>query len=470
MKKYFLCCLLFVPLVFFSCNDESEITPDDETTAENTEDDISDETLVINQWIDENMANYYLWNNYLPEIDYTKESNSEDYFYKLLYEDDKWSWITDDYASLNAEFSGVPVSMGYDPSFYLFGDSVSVFMVVNYVYPDSPADDAGLERGDIILSINNTELDTTNYYDLYSGSKYSVELGSASNSVISYTGESIDMTARVTDANPSIYHDIFEIDGKKIGYLVYVEFVVDDNLTFLSTLDNIFADFNSAGISDLIVDLRYNPGGEIDAAAYLASEIAPASVVSSEEVLVNMQYNDDLQAYLEYYEEDFPDYLSYKFSNEVTNANMNRVYFLTTSGTASASELLISGLEPYMDVVQIGERTYGKYTGAWVMPDDNDEWAMVPIVLKYANVNGYTEFKDGLEPDYEIEDDLLSAVPFGDTSDPMVAQAIELATGSVVATTLKTKSAYLPTFKKLKIPAKKELKRNLIVPLLKKEE
>ena len=149
---------------------------------------------------------------------------------------------------------------------------------------------------------------------------------------------------------------------------------------------------------------------------------------------------------------------------------MNRVYFLTTSGTASASELLISGLEPYMDVVQIGEWTYGKYTGAWVMPDDNEEWAMVPIVLKYANINGYTEFKDGLEPDYEIEDDLLSAVPFGDTSDPMVAQAIELVTGSVVATTLKTKSAYLSTFKKLKIPAKKELKRNLIVPLLKKEE
>lgn len=475
MKKYYLLFIVVFSLLIYSCSEEAEILQDNDKEQEedqNTEDDdsVSEDVLETNQWINEYMSDYYFWNTYLPNIDYTQQDDPENYFYDLLYEEDRWSWITDDYTSLSNELSGVPVTMGYDPSFFLFSDGDGVFIVVNYVYPGSPAEEAGLERGDIILSIDNTELDTTNYYDLYSETSYSAELGKITGNTISYTGESLSLTASVIDADPAIYYDVFEIDGQKIGYLVYVEFVIDEDSTFLNTLDNIFDEYRAAGVSDLILDLRYNPGGEIYAASYLASEIAPSGVVSSEEILVHMQYNDDLQMFLESYEEMYGDYLSYRFTNDAANANMERVFVLTTSGTASASELLITGLEPYMEVVQIGESTYGKYTGAWVIPDDQEEWAMVPIVLKYSNVNGYTDFVDGLAPDYEVEDDLISAVSFGDTSDPMVAQAIELATGTSVATAMKTKSASLPPYRMLNLHDKKELKRNLIVPLLKEKE
>jgi C-terminal processing protease CtpA/Prc len=138
---------------------------------------------------------------------------------------------------------------------------------------------------------------------------------------------------------------------------------------------------------------------------------------------------------------------------------MDRVYFLTTSGTASASELVIVGLDPYMDVIKIGEPTYGKYAGAWVMPDDAEKWAIIPIVSKYANANGYTDFVDGLPPDYEIDDDLIRAVPFGDTRDPMLAKAIELATGKsgMAKSYIKTERISFP----LIVPEEMKMKSNL---------
>jgi carboxyl-terminal processing protease len=421
---------------------------------------VPEETIVINKWIYDNLSQYYLWNNRMTTgIDNTKESDPEAYFYKLLYtEKDKWSYITSDYASLASELNGDPVTMGYYPAFYLVGTK-NVIIVVCYVYPGSSAAEAGLERGDIILTINNTALDTTNYYDMYSGTSYSVQLGTVTNNTLVATGESLNMTARVTSTDPAVEHKILDIDGYKIGYLAYVEFISGENDAFLLELDNIFSEFKAAGISDLIVDLRYNPGGEIDAALHLASEIAPSEVTESKAIMVNMVYNGDLQAYLT--SNNYESYLYYKFKTISTNINMDRVYFLTTSRSASASELIITGLDPFMDVVQIGESTYGKYVGSWVMPDDNEEWAMMPIVTKFSNANGFSDFVDGLTPDYEVEDEQVNAVPFGDPSDPMIAKAIELATGKS-AKSVKVKTPGQEMFKQI-VPAEMNLKNNLVI-------
>jgi len=438
---------------------------DEETIVDGTDDEttsISAETLATNEWIKDIMETYYLWNTKIPDVDETQEEDPAAYFDKLLYTDeDKWSWITDDYASLSAEFSGAQVTMGFEPAFYLFSDDETVFIVVKYVYPNSPAEDAGLKRGDIILEIDNTAMTVDNYYDLYSGDSYSVQLGQLSGSTIGLSGTSYDLTASVVSTDPSVYHTVLDVDGKKIGYLAYEEFVAGDDDKFLDSMDDIFTEFKSDGISDLVVDLRYNPGGEIDAASYLASAIAPSSAVTNHERLINLQFNDDVQAAYEYY---YPDELYYNFPDNSTNLNLSTVYFLTTSGTASASELLISGLEPYMDVVQIGEATYGKYTGMYVFPDDNEEWCMLPVVMKYANASGYTDFTDGLTPDYEIDDDLLDAVPLGDTTDPMLAQAISLITTGASATTASTKSAKVNLISRELKPQKLELKQNLFVP------
>ncbi|WP_423129114.1 S41 family peptidase [Gaoshiqia sp. Z1-71] len=455
MKKfsYRLLLVFLIPALVFSCKDDNDIE----------EEPIPAEVLSRNAWIKENMEDLYFWNNKIPNIDETKEADSEEYFYKLVYDtEDEWSWITDDYPSLAAEYSGVPVTMGYAPAFYLLQDNSSVVMVVKYVYPGSAAAGAGLKRGDLIISINNTNLNTSNYYSLYSGTSYSVQLGAINNNVISPTGTSLSMTARVTTTNPSIHHEVITVNSHKIGYLAYVEFISGDQDVFLHALDNIFTEFNTSGITDLVVDLRYNPGGEIDAAAYLASAIAPASVVAAKDVLVNMRYNNDLQAYLEYYSTQYAHYLAYRFTEVGANANLQRVYFLATDRTASASELLMTGLEPYMDVIHIGEATYGKYAGAWVMADDDEQWAMIPIVMKYANKNGYTDFVNGLQPDYPMDDDIFGAVPFGDPSDPMLAKAIELITGETAVASVK--SAKTEILRQQVVPKEELLKQNLIVP------
>lgn len=422
---------------------------------------IPHETLVTNNWIKESMELYYYWNDKLPTgIDYTKEADPEAYFYKLVYkEKDKWSRIESDYKKLEAELNGEPVTMGYNPSFFLIANN-KVVIAVKYVYPGSPAADAGLKRGDIILSIDNAQLDTSNYYDLYSGPAYSVQLGRLEGNTLMPTGVSVSMTARVTNTNPLIYHEVLDIDGHKIGYIVYVEFIAGEDDVLLTDIDNIFDEFKSAGISDLIVDVRYNPGGEIDAAVHLASGIAPFTVANNKDVLIKLTYNEGLESYLK--SSGHAEYLSNRFeppSDTLTNLNMSRVYFLTTSGTASASELVIVGLDPYMDVIRIGEPTYGKYAGAWVMPDDDEKWAIIPIVSKYSNATGYTDFVDGLPPDYEIDDDMFHAVPFGDKRDPMLAKAIELATGKSVSAKSLKKTERIGY--KVIVPQEMKMKSNL---------
>jgi C-terminal processing protease CtpA/Prc len=498
MKKrlfYFAAAGFFILLIMSACNKSNMVdVPEEEVEEEENEEEevitIDQETLATNKWIKENMEHYYYWNSELPdenEVNYKEESDPEEYFYRLLYKDDVWSWITDDYASLAEEYGltsgnhtkGIASGMGYDPTFYTFSDGVSVFIVVNYVYPGSAAELAGLKRGNIILTINNTKLDTDNYYDLYSGTAYSVELGkitvSGNSLYLSDSGKSLNLIATSGSFDPAIYHDVIDTLGYKIGYLAYAEFVAGTNDAYLSSMDAVFNEFKSAGVSDLIVDLRYNPGGLIDAAARLASEIAPASTVSAQDILVKLIYNDDYQAEIEKY---YPEELYYKFENIATNLNLNKVYFLTTWATASASELVITGLDPYMNVIRIGESTYGKYVGSYVIPDDNEKWAMLPIVMKYANANGYTDFADGLTPDYEIYDDLVyddSAInddliyyyPLGNTSDAMTKKAIQLIAGiKTTSVATRSKSIFTSQFSKF-VPMgnKFELKRNLFVPV-----
>lgn len=434
------------------------------------------ETIATNKWIHDDMGSYYFWTDQLPDVDYKKESNPEEYFDKLIYKDDPWSWITDDYASLAADYDGVPVTMGYDPTFYYYDNtSDRIIMVVNYVYPGSSAAEAGLKRGDIILKIDGQEFNDKNYYERYSGYSYSVLIGKAKlnnqkNIEIVDTKVTLSMTARVTATDPAIHHEVIDTLGYKIGYMAYVEFVAGEDSIFLETLDDIFAEFKSEGISDLIVDLRYNPGGESTAAIHLASEIAPATVVnSSDKFLVRLNYNSEFQAYLE----DNPRFdgnLFYRFSKLNTNLNLDKVYFLTTDGTASASELVITGLDPYMDVVQVGDSTYGKYAGAYILPDDEDEekakWAIIPIVMKYANFNGFTDFKDGLYPDIVMSDNLIFAVPFGDTADPMTKRAIEDIAGVPQSMATRSGSDLDRRYRKI-TPENRamNLRRNLYLPV-----
>lgn len=431
---------------FSACSDDEE---EDNRTEPDVPGTVDEKTLATNEWIRENMEEVYFWNDHLPNIDEKKETDPEAYFNKLLYKDDHFSWITDDYASLKSEYDGDPVAMGYDPGFYTFSEASSkVFIMVNYVYPKSGAYTAGLRRGNIILKINNQELNTDNYYDLYSGDSYSVQLGKLSNGQILDAGKTLNLTSAISDRNPAIQHNVIDTLGHKIGYLAYVEFLSGKDNIFFGNMDAVFDEFKTAGVSDVIVDLRYNPGGDIDAAVHLASLIAPATAVSANSILVNLKYNSTYQKTIE---TKYPDELNYKMENLPSNMNLQKVYFLTTERTASASEMVISGLDPYMDVIQVGDSTYGKFYGSYVLPDDDEKWAILPIVMKYSNTEDYPDFSHGLVPDVLAFDDWVTdnpvynkqyiySYPLGSSTDPMTRRAIERIAG-VSPASVATRSA-----------------------------
>lgn len=385
----------------------------------------------VNTCVYEIMDTYYLWNREMPQQRKLNFDDEPDVFFdKLLYSADHWSFIDDDSESTNAQLEGSPYSMGYSPQFHLYDGGEHVLILVEFVYPGSPADLAGLKRGDIILDINGTPLTPKNYYDLYQEKKatYTCATYDASTNTLNETGK-LTMEATVVKADPSIYDTIFYVGNKPVGYYVFTAFASDKS--YLATMDNVFDKFKEAGVKDLILDLRYNGGGDIGVASHLASAIAPANVVKNHNVLVTYVYNDLLTSY---FEED-EDEILVRFPDNDYNADIENLYVLCTEGTASASELVAIGLEPYMNVKLIGTNTYGKYTGMFIFDKDVrgckdlENWILLPVCMKYANSEGFSDFVDGLEPDYKVEDDLLSGYQFGDANDPMLATALDVIGG-----------------------------------------
>lgn len=452
--------ILLIPFLY-SCKKESD-EPEDIQAPQLTQ--------KVNEFIKLTMEDVYLWEQYLPTIDIKYEFDSEKYFDKLLYTEDKWSFITDDIEALEASFQGVETTFGYSLAFYWRDDNkTSIIAYIEYVYPDSPAAKANLKRGDLILLLDGASLTLNNYLDLLYGSTISITLGIKTNDTISQ-GTTLSMTSQLLNLDPVIFSEIIEEGGKKIGYLFYAQYISNYN----ASLDAVFQDFKNNGITDLVLDIRYNPGGYMSAAQHLCSSIAP-STVTSDDALVTLQWNSFYQNYWPTH--GIYNQIAMNFTpDSVVNINMQKVYILTGSGSASASELTITGLDPYMDVVLIGDTTYGKYTGSITMkPEDIykeasyyadfDNWGAQPIVLRYANANGITDFKNGFAPDFYVYDNLRDGTQLGDSTEPLLAKALEQITGITKATSIEKQDMFSLEIIDRGFSLFDNQKRNLIVDL-----
>lgn len=425
--------------------------------------DLPEDILVLDNWIWEGMNEVYLWSAYIPDLDPNEEPDPEAFFYKLLYKDDRNSWITNNYDDLVAMFNGVEMATGMSahPEYYT-GSQVVFF--VEYVTPDSPAADSGIARGDIIYTIDGTILTDQNYSNLYYQNTATFGFADWNGNELVPNDKNISLTAIVMNQDPVLYHDVIDYEGYKIGYLVYTQFTDGENGEWLDELNGVFEEFKAAGVSDVVVDLRYNPGGSLDLAAYFASTLAPASVMENNDVFVNLVWNDFYNQY--WARADLDDdgqadgvestQLRIRLPQSDENLDLSTVYFLTTRGSASASESLMAGLYPYLDVVQIGTTTYGKCYASitiddWEVPKRHN-WAMQPLVIKYANAEGFTDFVNGIEPDITVQDNLLYAKPFGSLEDPLLGRALEEITGVAPATTKSLQ--YQTTFKSIPVPRK----------------
>ncbi|MDR2848632.1 MAG: hypothetical protein LBV39_05955 [Bacteroidales bacterium] len=395
----------------------------------------------INDWILENMQVYYLWENKLPAKT-DKSLYPADYFETLLYKPtDRFSWIEENYVDLMNSFSGVVKEAGYDFNLFQISGTNNVAGGITYVKPGSPAEQAGLKRGDYFTTINKRQMTVNNYSTLLD------EIGEAHTLGI-ITDENftdISLSVVVYEENPILLDTIYTIESKKVGYLVYNFFAPDNgdgSKSYEKQLNTIFANFKSAPIDELVLDFRYNGGGYISTAIILSGMI---SNCTSADLFGFEQYNDVLTGY--YLQKD-TEFDKIYFEDMITRTNargaiiestpiehlgMNRLYVLTSHGTASASELVINSLSPYLNnnIVLIGDVTYGKNVGSMtlyekdVVKQKTNKWGMQPIVMKSANKEGFSDYGAGFPPDVAINEWDYDIKPLGNLEEPMLQAAID---------------------------------------------
>jgi C-terminal processing protease CtpA/Prc len=239
-------------------------------------------------------------------------------------------------------------------------------------------------------------------------------------------------------------------------------------------LNAVFAKFKKEGIQNLILDLRYNGGGSLKSAVYLASMIYTTDTTA---LFNKNSYNVELEKYI--LENEGKDAMNEYFAAKIeasddaheeaiNSLSLKSIYILTTSGTASASEILINDLKPYMKVTMIGENTYGKYVGSITIKDydrndklnPNHKWALQPIIMKSTNKNGVSDFYNGLTPDIKMEEDITNLLPFGNTEETLLKAAIEKIKGTTSVRKFKTPVFNTFTERKDLIPHSREMHLN----------
>lgn len=338
-------------------------------------------------------------------------------------------------------------------------------LVVESVYPSSSANSFNVKRGSIIYEVDSKSITESNYMSVY------LELlNPTASSVKLLTGngkdepEEVFLQATEIDPTPIILNKVIEIEGHKVGYLVYESFdaAYDDDMLA------VLADFKSKGISDLVLDLRYNGGGHVISCMMLSGCIVGSSC--KDKVFQYYRYNDtrmanvsgtktytgnDYDATAKYFYDNFV-YTNYYGVNLNSYAlNQTRLYVLTTASTASASEVLINSLRGIdMDVIVIGENTNGKNVGMEVHEFDLSGYTyeLAPITFQYYNAKKKTVPESGLKVDYEVADwDKYDGYgDFGELTEPMLAKALELITGTST-TIAKSRSVSTMRVKELSI-------------------
>lgn len=358
-------------------------------------------------------------------------SSPESLFDALLSTQDNFSFMTDDYNALEEQFKGVSSSTaGMKFGLGQISGTNNIFGFLQYVIPGSSADKAGLTRGTIFTEVDGQKLTLNNFSSLISSGSFTINVGKIENNTIVLTDETVTLNNNSYTENPVHLVKTIDVGGKKVGYLMYNSFVDD----FDDELNDAFAELKSKGVTDLVLDLRYNGGGYVDSAIDLASMITGQF---EGQVFMKEQWNE---RYQKYFEGQDPERLLNRFDGEIrtreaiNSLNLTKVYILTTQSTASASELIINGLEPYIDVIQIGDNTTGKFQASVTLYDSDDfdkaganpnhTYALQPLVFKSANAAGKSDYVDGLAPDYLLKESLSNLGTLGDPSEPLLQAAL----------------------------------------------
>lgn len=439
MKKTYLLSLLLLLSVFTfqSCQDNDDVAaPVD---------------LDIQDFIWKGLNQYYLWQADVPNLADDRfatqtELNAflkgypvpEDLFDALRVNAsiDRFSWIVDDYLELEGALQGTTKNDGVDFGLsYKPGSTTELFGYVRYIIADSDAATKDIKRGDLFTAVNGTQLTISNYQSLLGAENYTLNLAEYNGTTIVSNGKTVALTKTVLSENPILINKVIESGSHKIGYLMYNGFYAN----YDNQLNEAFGSLKAQGITDLVLDLRYNGGGSVLTATRLASMITGQF---TGQIFAKQQWNAKINAY---FESESPESLKNNFTDKIgttpiNSLNLTKIYILTTKSSASASELVINGLKPHINVVQIGDVTTGKNVGSVTLYDSptfgtanrnpKHRYAMQPIVLKIVNSDGFGDYFNGLQPDYLLKETVSTFGVLGDTSEPLLSTAIGKITGT----------------------------------------
>ena len=319
---------------------------------------------------------------------------------------DRWSFAIDQKAWDNAS-SGIAGDMGLGVFFNKEDD-----LRVKSVEEQSPAGRAGVRRGWRITKINgNTNMTTANSEFIVNNVFLS---NSSSFTFVKPDNSSVDITlnAATYREQPVMLDTVYNISNKKIGYFVFNSFLGDTTQVY-NEFSRMFSSFASQNISDLVVDLRYNGGGYLSIQEKLANYLAPAAANGN--VMLKQEFNNKYSDRLN----------STEYYKKLGSLNLNRIFFIVSEATASASELIINNLKPYMDVILLGpSNTYGKPVGYFPIPVGS--WYIFPVSFRTTNQKGEGAYFGGIPVAHKVADGLDK--DWGDVGEASLASAIRYIT------------------------------------------
>ena len=361
---------------------------------------------------------------------------------------DKYSFIDD--GTVASELGGVAGDFGFSVFFNDAND-----LRIKYVYASSPAAVQGLKRGYRITRINgSTAISTSDANISYIVNAVFGTAASISLTVTKPDGTSQDVTLSKAsyNINPVLYSHTYTVGAKKVGYIVFNSFTTNS----ATLLDAAFAQFANDGITELVVDLRYNGGGSVATSEAFTNLIAPSSQNGkvmyttywtktmqdkAATILQNQKFyaqgTDGVTRLYSYFDYNYQPTAAAGnqevFTKRGTLNTLNRVYFLVLNGTASASELLINNLKPVMDVKLIGKTTYGKPVGFFAIHIDQNDLYIPQFETKNQNNEG--GYFNGMTVDKDIADDVTK--DFGDPAERLLAQALNYSANGIFTSYVK---------------------------------